>query len=144
MADGAVAQALVLEAPRRLVVRELPLGLCAAAAANEAGAGSVLLTDLGVRDADRLVQANLGDADLAVDVSADDPVVELTKATGALADAGVDVTAYRAALDLLAPGRCPFARLPRRCVGLDDAEDLLATMAGERDDVQPVHGVLTS
>jgi alcohol dehydrogenase len=25
MADGAVAQALVLEAPRRLVVRELPL-----------------------------------------------------------------------------------------------------------------------
>ena len=32
---------------------------------------------------------------------------------------------------------------PRRCVGLDDAEDLLATMAGERDDVPPVHGVLT-
>ena len=31
----------------------------------------------------------------------------------------------------------------RRCVGLDDAEDLLATMAGERDDVPPVHGVLT-
>jgi threonine dehydrogenase-like Zn-dependent dehydrogenase len=85
MADGAVAQALVLEAPRRLVVRELPLGLCAAAAANEAGAGSVMVTDLGVRNADRLVQANL-----------------------------------------------------------DDAEDLLATMAGERDDVPPVHGVLTS
>ena len=34
---------------------------------------------------------------------------------------------------------------PRRLVvrELDDAEDLLATMAGERDDVPPVHGVLT-
>ena len=76
-------------------------------------------------------------------VSADDPVVEFTKAAGALADVVVDVTAYRAALDLLASGRYPFASLPRRCVGLDDAEDLLATMAGERDDVPPVHGVLT-
>jgi alcohol dehydrogenase len=44
--------------------------------------------------------------------------------------------------DLLASGRCPFASLPGRCVGLADAEDLLATMAGERDDVPPVHGVL--
>jgi alcohol dehydrogenase len=56
---------------------------------------------------------------------------------------GVDVTAYRATLDLLASGRYPFASLPRRCVGLDDAEDLLATMAGERDDVPPLYGVLT-
>jgi alcohol dehydrogenase len=55
---------------------------------------------------------------------------------------GLGVTAYRAALDLLASGRCPFASLPQRCVGLDDEEDLLATMAGERDDVPPVHGVL--
>ena len=56
---------------------------------------------------------------------------------------GVDVTAYRAALDLLASGRYPFASLPRHCVGLDDAEDPLATMAGERDDVPPVHRMLT-
>jgi alcohol dehydrogenase len=55
----------------------------------------------------------------------------------------VDVTAYRAALELLASGRYPFESLPRRCVQLDDAEDLLATMAGERDDVPPAHGVLT-
>jgi alcohol dehydrogenase len=60
-----------------------------------------------------------------------------------LGEFGVDVTAYRAALDRLASGRCPFASLPQRCVGLDDAEDLPATMAGERDDVPPVHGVLT-
>jgi alcohol dehydrogenase len=174
-------------------------GLCAAAAAKEADAGFVMVTGLGARDADRLALASKFGADLAVDVSADDPVVELTKATGRLADVvvdvtarapaafaqaialarpagtvviagtrgfsssapgfcpdvivakelrvfgalGVDVTAYRAALDLLVSGRYPFASLPRRCVGLDDAEDLLATMAGERHDVPPVHGVIT-
>jgi alcohol dehydrogenase len=78
MADRAVAQALVLEAPRRLVVRELAL-------------------------------PNFGDDDALVRVAA---------------------------------GRCPFASLPRRCVGLDDAEDLLATRAGERDDVPAIHGVV--
>jgi alcohol dehydrogenase len=113
-------------------------------AANEAGAGFVMVTGLGARDADRLALASRFGADLAVDVSADDPVVELTKAAGALADVIVDATARApAALDLLASGRYPFASLPRRCVGLDDAEDLLATMAGERDDIPPVHGVLT-
>lgn len=174
-------------------------GLCAAAAAKEAGAGFVMVTGLGPRDADRLSLASDFGADLAVDVAADNPVRALTKATGGLADVvvdvtaraptafaqaialarpagtvvvagtrgfgvgapgfspdmvvlkelrvlgalGVDVTAYRAALDLLASGRYPFESLPRRCVGLDDAEDLLATMAGERDGVPPVHGVLT-
>jgi alcohol dehydrogenase len=115
-------------------------GLCAAAA-KEAGAGFVMVTDLGVRDADRLVLASRLGADLAVDVSSDDPVVELTKATSTLADAVVNVTA-------LAPAAIALARpagtvVPRRCVGLDDAEGLLATMVGERDDVPPVHGVLT-
>jgi len=174
-------------------------GLCAAAAAKEAGAGFVMVTGLGPRDADRLRLAAQFGADLAVDVSADDPVAALTKKTGALADVvidvtakapaafaqaialarpagtvvvagtrgfgssapgfspdivvfkelriigalGVDVTAYRAALDLLASGRYPFENLPRRCVGLDDAHELLANMAGERDGVPPVHGVLT-
>ena len=56
---------------------------------------------------------------------------------------GVDVTAYRAALDLLLSGRYPFESLPRRCARLEDAGELLATMAGERDGVPPVHGVLT-
>ncbi|MGH3633479.1 zinc-dependent alcohol dehydrogenase [Mycobacterium sp.] len=173
-------------------------GLCAAAAAKEAGAGFVMVTGLGPRDANRLALASKFGADLAIDVGIDDPVAALKKATGALADVvvdvtaraptafaqaialarpagtvviagtrgfgsgapgfspdimvfkelrvlgalGVDVSAYRAALDLLAAGRYPFASLPRRCVNLDDAEDLLATMAGERDDVPPVHGVL--
>ncbi|MGH9214497.1 MAG: zinc-dependent alcohol dehydrogenase [Acidimicrobiales bacterium] len=55
---------------------------------------------------------------------------------------GVDVDAYRAALDLLAAGTYPFAQLPRRVVGLDRVEELLRTMAGETDEVPPVHGVL--
>lgn len=56
---------------------------------------------------------------------------------------GVDAPAYRAALDLLATGRYPFADLPRRVVGLDGAEDLVRTMAGETDAEVPVHGVIT-
>ena len=56
---------------------------------------------------------------------------------------GVDAPAYRAALDLLAAGRYPFADLPRACVDLGGAEHLIATMAGETDDRAPVHGVVT-
>jgi alcohol dehydrogenase len=58
---------------------------------------------------------------------------------GALA---VDAPAYRAALDLLATGRYPFADLPRRCAPLESAEDLVRSMAGEGD-APPVHGVVT-
>ncbi|HET9563702.1 MAG TPA: zinc-binding dehydrogenase [Mycobacterium sp.] len=174
-------------------------GLCATAAAKEAGAGFVMVTGSGARDAERLALASAFGADLAVDVAADDPVAVLRSATGGLADVVVDVTAkapaafaqavglartggtvvvagtrgfdtgapgfvpdlvvmkelrilgalgvdamaYRAALELLASGRYPFESLPRRCVGLEDLEDLLATMAGERDGVPPVHGVFT-
>jgi alcohol dehydrogenase len=174
-------------------------GLCAAAAGKEAGAGFVMVTGLGPRDANRLSLARDFGADLAVDVAVDDPVGALQQATGGLADVvvdvtakapaafaqavalarpagtvvvagtrgwgsgapgfspdivvykelrilgalGVDVTAYRAALELLASGRYPFESLPRRCVGLDGAADLLATMAGEGDAMPPVHGVLT-
>jgi alcohol dehydrogenase len=54
---------------------------------------------------------------------------------------GVEATAYRAALDLLATGRYPFAELPRRVAGLDEADALLRAMAGEGD-APPVHGVI--
>jgi alcohol dehydrogenase len=55
---------------------------------------------------------------------------------------GVDSPAYRAALELLATGRFPFADLPRRVAGLDDAEGLIRSLAGEGDIPPPVHGVI--
>jgi alcohol dehydrogenase len=54
---------------------------------------------------------------------------------------GVDVTAYRAAIEVLVSRRWPFDDLPRRCAGFDDAEELLQTMAGEIDGEPPVHAV---
>ncbi len=55
---------------------------------------------------------------------------------------GVDTAAYKAALDLLAEDRYPFARLPRRCAPLAQAEDLLRSMVGQSDEPRPVHGVV--
>jgi alcohol dehydrogenase len=53
---------------------------------------------------------------------------------------GVDAPAYRAALDMLAAGRFPFADLPRRIAGFAELPDLLESMAGEGAP-PPVHGV---
>ena len=174
-------------------------GLCAAAAAKQAGAGFVIVTGLGPRDAGRLGVAPHFGADLAVNVASSDPVKLLRQETGRLADVvvdvtakapaafaqaislarpagtvviagtrgagaatpgfspdtivfkelrvlgalGVDATAYSAALDLLASRRYPFEDLPRRTVGLDGAEDLLLSLAGESHEPAPVHGVIT-
>jgi alcohol dehydrogenase len=68
-------------------------GLCAAAAAKEAGAGFVMITGVGPRDSSRLALASRFGVDLAVDVSTADPVQALRQATGGLADVVVDVTA---------------------------------------------------
>jgi alcohol dehydrogenase len=55
---------------------------------------------------------------------------------------GVDAPAYRAALDLLASGRYPFAELGRRIVGFDELPGLLEEL-GSPDALEvPVHGVL--
>jgi len=54
---------------------------------------------------------------------------------------GVDVKAYRPALDLLAGGRFPFAALPREVVGFAGLEPLLQRMAGEHAGAPPVHAV---
>jgi alcohol dehydrogenase len=66
----------------------------------------------------------------------------VTKELRIIGTIGVDVDAYRPALELLAESRYPFAELPRRCAGLDSAAELLLTMAGESSDRRPVHGVI--
>jgi alcohol dehydrogenase len=68
-------------------------GLSASAAAKHAGAGFVMVTGFGVRDAPRLAAARDFGADLAVDVETNDPITALREATGGLADVVVDVTA---------------------------------------------------
>ena len=173
-------------------------GLCAAAAAKDAGAAFVMVTGLGPRDAPRLALAPAFGADLVVDVAADDPVSRLRQAAGRLADVvvdvtakapaafaqgialaraggtfvvagtrgepgapgfypdhivgkelriqgalGVDVAAYRAALEMLAERRYPFESLPRLVVGFDDLEPLIRRMAGEAEGPVPVHGVFS-
>ena len=85
-------------------------GLCAAAAAKDAGAALVMVTGAGPPDADRLAWAERFGADLAVDVTTDDPVAVLRHATGGRgADVVVDVTAkapaaFAQALRLARPG----------------------------------------
>jgi len=171
-------------------------GLSACVAAREAGAGYIMLTGRGDRDAERLSLARRFGADLGVDIATTDPVAALRSSTGGrLADVvvdvtadaplaftqavalarvggtvvvagtrgfveapgfhpdlvvykelrilgamGVDATAYRAALALLAAGRYPFDALPRRVASFGDLDDLLATMSGESGH-PPVHGV---
>jgi alcohol dehydrogenase len=68
-------------------------GLSTCAAAKHAGAGFVMVTGRGARDAPRLDIASQFGADLAVDVDAVDPVRALRDATGGPADIVVDVTA---------------------------------------------------
>jgi alcohol dehydrogenase len=84
-------------------------GLSTLVAAREAGAGFVMVTGAGERDAERLAIVKAFGADLTVDVSQDDPVAQLRHAAGGLADIVVDVTAnapdaFVQALKLARPG----------------------------------------
>lgn len=170
-------------------------GICAAMAAKDAGAGFVMVTGHGDRDARRLELALQFGADLVVDVAEEDPVSALREATGQGADVvvdvtakapeaarqaldlarsggrvvlggvhggtpegfepdtimfkeltvigafGVDVVAYRSAIEMLSERAWPFEHLSRRVTGFDDVEDLLQVMAGDEDGQPPVHGV---
>ncbi len=70
-----------------------------------------------------------------------DPDLVIYKELRLLGALGVDAAAYRAALELLATGKYPFADLPRRVVGFDGVDALVRAMAGEGD-APPVHGVV--
>jgi alcohol dehydrogenase len=73
-------------------------------------------------------------------VNPDEIVYKELKIVGAL---GVDKSAYAPAFEVLASRRWPFEELPREVVGLDEAAQLLAVMAGDvRDAIPPVHGVV--
>ncbi len=140
MPDSASARALVLERPRRLVLHEIPLPAVADVVVDvtaKAPAAFAQAIELARPAGTVVVAGTRGWGTGTPEFIPDMVVLKELRIVGAL---GVDATAYRAALDLLATGRFPFADLPRCCVGLDAAEDLLATMAGERDDVPPVHG----
>ncbi|MHB8438611.1 MAG: zinc-dependent alcohol dehydrogenase [Acidimicrobiales bacterium] len=172
-------------------------GLCAAAAAKDAGAAVVVVTGRGARDRPRLELAARFGADRTVDVEVEelesvlmsevgrgaDVVVDVTaKAPGAFGQAvracrpggtivmagtrgsgdtpglwpdlivykelrilgalGVDAPAYAAALDMLASRRWPFEDMSRVVTGLDAVADLLSVMAGESEEVPPVHAVV--
>jgi alcohol dehydrogenase len=69
-----------------------------------------------------------------------DPDLVVYKELRIVGALGVDATAYRAALDLLATKRYPFAELLRRTAGFASMPALLRDMAGEGD-APPVHAV---
>jgi alcohol dehydrogenase len=69
----------------------------------------------------------------------DHVVLKELRVLGAL---GVDTASYRAALELVASERYPFASLSRAVVGFDGIPSLLAAMAGDGTEAPPVHGVL--
>jgi alcohol dehydrogenase len=84
-------------------------GVSALAAAKDAGAAFVMVTGAGPDDAARLAVATAFGADLTVDVTVADPVTELRRTSGQLADVVVDVTAkapdaFAQAVALARPG----------------------------------------
>jgi alcohol dehydrogenase len=70
------------------------------------------------------------------DLNVDLVVYKELRVLGAL---GVDVAAYRAALELLASGKYPFEEIERRTAGFEDVSDMLADMAS--GSFTPLHGV---
>jgi len=70
-----------------------------------------------------------------------DPDTVVFKELRLLGALGVDTSASRAALELLAARSYPFEALPRQVVGLDALDGLVRSMAGEGA-APPVHGVV--
>lgn len=55
---------------------------------------------------------------------------------------GTDIPEFEAAVRMLSSGRFPFDEVPKGVASLDGVSELLATMAGERDDAPPPFAVL--
>ena len=70
------------------------------------------------------------------------PDVVVYKELRILGALGVDTASYRAALELLATNRYPFADLPREVVGLGGVDNLLQRLAGDTAGPRPVHAVV--
>ena len=70
------------------------------------------------------------------------PDVIVLKELRILGTRGTDIPEFRAAVRMIASGRFPFAEVPKGVAGLDGVSELLATMAGERDDAPPPFAVL--
>jgi alcohol dehydrogenase len=92
-----------------------------------------------VRAGGTVVVAGTRGSDDTPGFSPDHLVYKEARIIGAL---GVDSTAYRAALEMLATGRYPFDELPRAVVDLDGLPALLELLAGDVPGTPPVHGVL--
>ena len=70
------------------------------------------------------------------------PDVIVLKELRIIGTRGTDRPEFEAAVRLLSAGTYPFADVPMRVAALDDVSELLATMAGERDDGPPPFSVL--
>ena len=70
------------------------------------------------------------------------PDVIVLKELRILGTRGTDIPEFRAAVDLLASQRYPFAEVPRRTAGLEGMSELLAVLAGERDEPAPPFAAL--
>jgi alcohol dehydrogenase len=55
---------------------------------------------------------------------------------------GTDLPEFRAAVELLASGRYPFASVPARTASLEEMSEILAVLAGERDEPAPPFAAL--
>jgi alcohol dehydrogenase len=131
MSQGAVARALVLESPRRLVVREFPVPMvCDDDALVRVAACGLCGTDY---------EQYIGELAGGFAFVPGHETVGTIEAIGPRAAQRWGVVAGdRVAVEVFQSCRaCPACRAG------EYSENLLATMAGERDDVPPVHGVLT-
>jgi alcohol dehydrogenase len=70
------------------------------------------------------------------------PDVIVLKELRIIGTRGTDRPEFEAAVRLLSSERYPFAEVPRGVARLDEVSELLATMAGERDDAPPPFAVL--